>query len=53
MFDMMRELKRTNLLATKEDMNKYQQFLEIIMPEYNKFAKDPVEDKLYWHFAEF
>ena len=45
--DMLRELKRVNPLANKQDHQKYQDFLELIMPEYSKAT-----DKT-WGFPEF
>jgi len=46
-FDMVRELKRSNPLASKEEITKYQKFLEAIMPEYSH-TKDG-----FWNFHHF
>lgn len=46
-FDLVRELRRTNPLASKQEILTYQQFMELIMPVYSK------EKKLFWTFSEF
>ena len=45
--DMVRELKRANPFSTKSEIDSYEEFLELIMPEYSKSTEK------IWGFSEF